>query len=108
MKAGGSLRKLPEKYGLVYRTLNLRHVAARDGERFVAVFDEQLGGAGMGDDLLDLPKVDQEGTMAADNHRIVLQRFLHLFHRGTKHIGMHLIVAQMAHFDVVAHSLNKQ
>ena len=28
-------------------TFDLRHVAARDGKRFVAVLDEQLGGAGM-------------------------------------------------------------
>ena len=29
------------------RSLHLRHVAARDGERFVAVLDEQLSGARM-------------------------------------------------------------
>ena len=45
--------------------------------------------------------------MAADNHKITLQRFLHLFHGGTQHVGMHLIVAQMTHLDVVANGLNK-
>jgi hypothetical protein len=51
---------------------NLRHVAARDGEGFVAVLDEQLRGTGMRDNLFYLTKVDQEGAMAADNHRIAL------------------------------------
>ena len=87
------------------RSANLRHVAARDGKGFVAVLDEQLGGAGMRDDLLYLAKVDQESAMAADNHRIALQRFLHLLHGGAKHVGMHLIVAQMTDLDVVAHGL---
>lgn len=32
---------------LLYRCLDLRHVAARDGEGFVAVLNEQLSGAGM-------------------------------------------------------------
>ena len=41
----------------------------------MAVIDEQLGGAGMRDDLLYLTEVDQEGAMAADNHRVALQRF---------------------------------
>ena len=63
----------------------------------MAVFDEQL---------LDLTKVDQEGAMAANNHRIVLQRFLRLFHCGAKHISTHLPIAQMADLDIVAHGLN--
>ena len=46
--------------------------------------------------------------MTSDYHRIVLQGFLHLLHRGTKHVGMHLTVAQMVDLDVVAHGLNKQ
>ena len=33
----------------------------------MAMIDEQLGGAGMRDDLLYLTEVDQEGAMAADN-----------------------------------------
>ena len=92
---------------LLNRGPNLRHVAARDGERFVAMLDKQLCGAGMRDNLLYLTKVDQKGAMAADNHRVALQRLLQLFHRGAKHIGMHLSVAQMAYLDVVAHGLNK-
>jgi hypothetical protein len=56
----------------LYRSLHLRHVATRDGERFVAVLDEQLDGAGIRDNLLHLTKVDQEGAMATDNHRIAL------------------------------------
>jgi hypothetical protein len=51
-------------------TFDLYHVAARDGERLVAVLDEQLGGAGMRSNLFYLTQVDQEGTMAADNHRV--------------------------------------
>lgn len=46
--------------------------------------------------LLYLTKVDQEGAVAADNHRIALQCLLHLFHGSANHVGMHLIVEQMA------------
>ena len=87
------------------RCPHLCHVAARHGERFMAVIDEQLGGTGMRDDLLDLTKVDHKGAMAADDHRIALQRFLHLLHRGAKHVGMHLSVVQVADFDIVANGL---
>ena len=59
----------------------------------------------MRDNLFHLTKVDQEGAMATDNHRIVVQRFLHLFHGGTKHVGMHLSVAQVADLNVVSYSL---
>ena len=72
----------------------------------MAVLDKQLGGAGVGDDLLYLTEVDKKGSMAADDHRIILQRFLRLLHSGAKHIGLHLSIAQMAHFHVVANSLN--
>jgi hypothetical protein len=61
----------------------------------------------MRDNLFHLTKVDQEGAMAADDHRITLQRFLHLFHSGAKHVGTHLSVAQMADFNIVANGLNK-
>ena len=59
----------------------------------------------MRDDLLYLTEVDQEGAMAADDHRIVLQRFLHLFHRGAEHIGTHLSVVQIADLHIVANGL---
>ena len=71
------------------------------------MLDKQLGRAGMRSDLLYLTKVDQESTMTTDNHRIALQHFLHLFHGGAQHVGMHLTVAQMVHLDIVANSLNK-
>jgi hypothetical protein len=35
------------------------------------------------------------GAMAADNHRIALQRFFHLFHRGAKHVSMYLSLARV-------------
>ena len=47
------------------RCPHLCHVAARHRERFMAVIDEQLGGARKRDDLLYLTEVDQEGAMAA-------------------------------------------
>ena len=43
---------------VIYRSPDLRHVAARDGDGFVAVLDKQLGGAGMRDDLLHLAEID--------------------------------------------------
>ena len=57
--------------------------------------------------------------MAADDHRIALQRFLRLFHRGAKHIGMHQPdsrrsvaypwpFTQMVNLHVVAHGLDIQ
>ena len=108
------VRPLPDKWktkaNLVFhlpnRFANLCHVAARNGKRFVAVLDEQLGGTSMRNNLIYLSKVNQESTMAADNHRIILQRILHLFHRGAKHIGTYVLVAQMTHLHVVAHGLN--
>ena len=45
--------------------------------------------------------------MATDNHRITLQRFFHLFHGGAQHVGMHLTVAQMVDFYIIAHGLNE-
>ena len=85
---------------VIYRSPDLRHVAARDGDGFVAVLDKQLGGAGMRDDLLHLAEIDQKGAVAADNHRIVMQRFLRLLHRGAKHVGMHLPIAKLPLFYI--------
>ena len=56
--------------------------------------------------LLHLTQVDQEGTMAAHNHRIGREGLLHLLGGGAQHVGMHLVVAQMADLDVVSHRLD--
>ena len=69
------------------------------------MLDEQLGSARMWDNLLYLTQVDHESAVATDYHWIGLKRFLHEFHRGAKHVGMYLIVAQMTDPDVIAHSL---
>ena len=47
--------------------LDLLHIAAGDGDGVVAVLDEQLHGAGTGDNLLHLAEVDEESAMATDN-----------------------------------------
>ena len=65
------------------RCPHLCHVAARHRERFMAVIDEQLGGAGMRDDLLYLTEVDQEGAMAAYDDGFLVA-FVHTSHKGTK------------------------
>ena len=43
--------------------------------------------------------------MAAYYHGIVVQRLLHLLHGGAKHVGTHLLVAQMMYLNIVAHRL---
>ena len=74
----------------------------------MAVLDDQLHTAGLRDYLLHLGKVYEEGTVATDNHRVVMKVVFHLFGGGTKHVGANLIVAQMAHLHIVADRLDKE
>ena len=90
----------------IYRCFDLCHIAARDGERLVAVLDEQLGGAGMGDNLLNLGKVYQESPVATHNNGVGPKRLFHLFHCGAEHVGMCLFFAKIAYLDVIAYSLD--
>ncbi len=66
----------------------------------------ELHGSGVRNDLLYLTEIDQESTMTAHNHRIILQIVLHLFGSGAKHIGTYFPFTQMAYLYVIANSLN--
>ena len=85
---------------------DVRHVGAGDGEGVVGVLDDELHGAGIGNYLLHLGEVDEEGAVAADHFRRVLQRLLHLLGSGAEHVATHLAIAQMIHLHVVAHGLD--
>ena len=90
---------------LSQQLLQFADIAARNGDGIVAVTYHELHGAGIGGYLFHLTKINHEGTMTTDYHGIVLQRVFHLFHRGTKHIGMYLIAVQLADFNIVAYGL---
>lgn len=68
----------------------------------MAVIDDELHTAGLGDDLLHLGKVDEESTMATDNHRVIMKIIFHLLGGGTNHIGTYLLITQMAYLHIVA------
>ena len=70
----------------------------------MAMANRKLHGTGIGGDLFHLTEIYHKGTMATDYHGIGLQRVFHLFHRGTEHRGMNIIVMQLAHLNVIADS----
>ena len=71
----------------------------------MSVTYHELHGTGIGGDLFHLIEIDHKSTMTTDNHGISLERVFHLFHRGTKHMGMHIIILHLAHFNIIANCL---
>ena len=69
------------------------------------MFDDELHGAGVRDDLLHLTEVDEKGTVATDNHGIGMQVVLHLLGGGAEHVRAHLAVVQLINFHIVADCL---
>ena len=66
--------------------LHLRHIAARDRYELMAVLDEQLHGARLGNNLFHLLQIYQESTVATNHHGIVAQILLYLFGRSAEHV----------------------
>ena len=63
--------------------LNLCHVAARNGEGLMAMANNELHGARLGNKLLHLAEIDQKGTMTTNYHRISTEVVLNLLGGGT-------------------------
>ena len=75
-------------------------IAARNGDGILTVSHHELHGARIRGYLFHLTEINHKGTMAADYHGIGLQRVFHLFHRGTEHIGLNLIISLTHPLDI--------